>query len=47
MWELSHNLSSYDATYVALAEALNASVFLTTDARLATAQGIRCRVALV
>lgn len=47
MWELRHNLSAYDATYVALAEALGATSLLTTDVRLATAPGIRCRVELL
>jgi predicted nucleic acid-binding protein len=46
MWELRHNLSAYDATYVALAEALGATSLLTTDERLASAPGIRCRVEL-
>lgn len=44
MWELRPNLSAYDATYVALAEAIGASSLLTTDARLARAPGIRCTV---
>ncbi len=30
IWELRHNLSAYDATYIALAESLGASL-LTTD----------------
>ncbi|MGQ0630038.1 MAG: type II toxin-antitoxin system VapC family toxin [Sporichthyaceae bacterium] len=44
MWELRHNLSAYDATYVALAETIGASSLLTTDARIARAPGIRCAV---
>lgn len=44
IWDLRHNLSSYDATYVALAEAIGASGLLTTDIRLANAPGIRCQV---
>lgn len=44
LWELRHNLSAYDATYVALAEALDSGALLTIDARLATAPGIRCPV---
>ncbi|MGB3184334.1 MAG: hypothetical protein WBG36_16825 [Ornithinimicrobium sp.] len=44
MWELRHTLSAYDATYVALAEMLDATALLTTDARLATAPGIHCRI---
>ena len=46
MWELRENLSAYDATYVALAEALGADV-LSADARLGRAAvdaGARCRV---
>ena len=42
-WELGHNLSTYDASYVALAEMLDAPL-VTRDARLARAPGIRCRV---
>lgn len=44
MWALRHNLSGYDATYVALAESIDASALLTTDARLARASGVRCRI---
>lgn len=44
LWALRHNLSAYDATYVALAEAIRASALLTTDARLAGAPGVRCAV---
>jgi predicted nucleic acid-binding protein len=47
MWELRPNLSAYDATYVALAEATGATSLLTTDVRLASAPGINCRVELV
>lgn len=47
MWALRHNLSAYDATYVALAEGLGASALLTTDARLARAPGLRCPVTVV
>ncbi|HEY5049474.1 MAG TPA: type II toxin-antitoxin system VapC family toxin [Acidothermaceae bacterium] len=42
-WELRDNLTIYDATYVALAEALGVD-FLTGDARLANAAGPRCRI---
>jgi predicted nucleic acid-binding protein len=38
IWQLRHNLSAYDAAYVALAEALGTKV-LTCDARLAAAPG--------
>lgn len=41
MWELRHNITAYDAAYVALAERLDA-VLMTCDARLATAIGPRC-----
>ena len=44
IWELRHNLSAYDATYVALAEALRATSLLTTDERLRRAPGLRCQV---
>ena len=42
-WELRDNLTIYDATYVALAEAL-AVDFLTGDSRLANATGPRCHI---
>lgn len=45
-WELRHHLSSYDAAYVALAEALGA-ILLTADGRLLGARGPRCTVELV
>jgi predicted nucleic acid-binding protein len=38
IWELRHNLSAYDAAFVALAEALGAPL-VTCDARLASARG--------
>lgn len=47
MWMLRHNLSAYDATYVALAEKLGATALLTTDARMASAAGIQCHVELL
>ena len=40
-WELRHNLTPYDAVYVALAENLDAPL-LTADARLTRATGPRC-----
>lgn len=43
IWALRGNLTAYDAAYVALAEALGATL-LTTDARLAAAPGVRARV---
>lgn len=45
-WELRHSVRGYDAMYVALAEALGATL-LTCDARLASAHGIRCQVEVV
>ena len=47
MWALRHNLSAYDATYVALAEMTSATALLTTDARLANAPGVHCRVEVI
>ncbi|MBA3309850.1 MAG: type II toxin-antitoxin system VapC family toxin [Nocardioidaceae bacterium] len=44
MWALRHNLSAYDATYVALAEMTGATSLLTTDARLAQAPGLQCDI---
>lgn len=44
-WELRDNLTAYDATYIALAEALDCAVF-TADARLSRAPGIRCPIEL-
>lgn len=43
VWELRPTVSAYDATYVALAEALEATL-ITTDGRLARAGGIRATV---
>lgn len=40
-WELRENLTCYDASYVALAETLNASL-ATLDRRIARAPGTRC-----
>jgi predicted nucleic acid-binding protein len=42
-WELRANLSSYDASYVALAELLETSL-VTLDRRIAKAAGLRCPV---
>ena len=44
VWELRHNLTCYDAAYVALAELLEAS-FVTLDRRIQRAPGLRCEVA--
>lgn len=37
VWELRHNLSAYDASYLALAEVLDDPVLLTRDSGLAAA----------
>lgn len=42
-YELRANVTAYDATYVALAEALDCEL-LTADQRLAGATGPRCRI---
>jgi predicted nucleic acid-binding protein len=47
IWELRHNLTGYDATYVALAEAIEATSLLTSDVRLTRVRGVRCAVELV
>jgi predicted nucleic acid-binding protein len=44
-WELRHNVTMYDAAYVALAEQLEAPL-ITVDARLARAPGVRCEVVI-
>jgi predicted nucleic acid-binding protein len=40
IWELRHNLTAYDAAYVAVAELLDAPL-ITCDRRMSTAPGIR------
>lgn len=45
-WRLRHNLSFYDALYVALACALGIAL-LTADARLSRTPGLPCRIELV
>jgi len=45
-WELRANLRTYDAFYVALAEALDATL-LTLDARMAAAPGVRCAIEVI
>jgi predicted nucleic acid-binding protein len=42
-WELRDNLSVYDASYIALAELLGATL-ITTDARMSRAPQIMCAV---
>ena len=43
VWALRHNLTSYDAWYVALAEALDCPL-ATLDRKLAGASGSECRI---
>ncbi len=44
--ELRHNIRTWDAMYVVLAEVLDAAL-LTLDGRLATARGPRCAIRVV
>ncbi|MGI8758858.1 MAG: type II toxin-antitoxin system VapC family toxin [Acidimicrobiales bacterium] len=46
VWELRHSLTAYDATYVALAEAIGCRL-LTADAKLAGAPGPLCSMVVV
>jgi predicted nucleic acid-binding protein len=46
IWELRHNVTAYDAAYIALAEALGA-LLLTRDAALASAPGNRAQIELI
>lgn len=46
VWVLRSTLSAYDATYVALAEALG-SALLTADVRLSRAPGPTCPITIV
>ncbi len=43
VWALRHNLSAYDATFIALAEALEVPL-VTCDARMAAAPGHQARI---
>lgn len=45
-WELRESVRPYDASYVALAEALSA-VLLTMDGRLSRAPGLKCAIELI
>jgi predicted nucleic acid-binding protein len=45
-WDLRQNVRGWDAVYVALAEALDATL-LTTDGRLGRVTGLRCRIDVV
>ena len=46
VWELRDTLTAYDAAYVALAEALEATL-VTRDARLARSSGHQARIELI
>lgn len=46
IWELRHNVTAYDATYIALAELLGAAL-LTCDRRLAGSPGHAATIDLV
>lgn len=46
VWELRENLTGYDATHVALAEALDSSL-VTADGRLGLAPGPRCPIEVI
>lgn len=46
IWQLRDNLTAYDASYVALAEALGCPL-VTADARLAAAPGARCEIVVL
>lgn len=45
-WEMRHTVTMYDAAYVAVAEALDATL-VTADRRLTSAPGARCRFELI
>ena len=45
-WELRHNVTVYDAAYIALAEILNATL-VTADERLTNAPGTTCAFELL
>ncbi len=46
IWQLRDNLTAYDASYVAVAEALEVPL-MTADARLARVPGPRCAITVV
>jgi predicted nucleic acid-binding protein len=43
IWQLRQNLTSYDASYVALAETLSATL-ITLDRRIARSPGVECAI---
>jgi predicted nucleic acid-binding protein len=45
-WDLRHNVRGWDAVYVALAEALEATL-ITLDGRLSRVEGLACPIELV
>ena len=46
IWELRHNMTAYDAVYIALAETLPAPL-ITRDTRLASAPGHTATIELI
>lgn len=46
VWDLRDNVSSYDASYIALAESLGCGL-VTADTRLSRAPGVRCAITVV
>jgi predicted nucleic acid-binding protein len=46
VWDLHHNVSPYDAAYVAVSEAFSATL-VTTDRKLANATGPRCEIEIL
>jgi predicted nucleic acid-binding protein len=46
IWELRHNVTAYDAAYLALAEALGAPL-VTRDAKMASAAGHGAQIELM
>ena len=46
IWNLRHNVTAYDAAYLALAEAIDAPL-VTRDAKLASAAGHQARIELM
>lgn len=45
-WELRHNLTVYDASYIALAEMLSTTL-LTADSGIEQAPGVVCDIELI